>query len=125
MTESTLDKIHIRDLQVRCIIGIFPEERKEKQDVIINITLHADLHNACKTDDIDDTLDYKHVKKQILKLVEQSECRLVEHLADLIAKACLRAKKVMRVEVTVDKPNALRFARSVAVEIIREHRDYE
>jgi len=45
-TGEHLDKIHIRDLLQRCIIGIYDEERREKQDVVINITLHADLRKA-------------------------------------------------------------------------------
>ena len=125
MAEKTLDRIHIRDLQLRCIIGIFPEERREKQDVIINITLYADLQSACQTDDIDDTVDYKKIKKNVLKLVENSECNLVERLAESIAEVCLQDDKVERVKVAVDKPNALRFARSVAIEIVRERQSNE
>ena len=45
-----LDRIHVRDLMVRCIIGINPEERVNRQDVTINLTLWADLRNSGKTD---------------------------------------------------------------------------
>ena len=58
---SPLDQIFLRDLLVRCIVGIFPEERREKQDVILNITLFADLRRACCSDAIQDTVDYKTV----------------------------------------------------------------
>jgi len=115
-----LDRIYIRDLGVRCIVGIFPDERREKQDIIINIVLHADLREACRTDDIAATVDYKAVKKRVLALVEQSSFLLVERLAQAIADACLEDARVQRVEVTVDKPGALRFARSAAVSITRD-----
>ena len=59
-----LDKIYIRDLQIRCIIGINKEERHEKQDVLINITLYTDLSIAGTTDSIEDTVDYKSIKKK-------------------------------------------------------------
>ncbi len=119
MDDAHLDKIHIRDLQVRCIVGIYPEERAAKQDVLINITLHADYRAACESDDIADTVDYKKVKKQIFEMVERSEFFLVERLAEEIARLCLAHGGVARADVTVDKPGALRFAKSVAVEISR------
>lgn len=115
-----LDRIHIRDLQARCIIGIYPEERENKQDVIVNVTLHTDLSRASASDRIEDTVDYKKIKKGILELVESSQYFLVERLAGRIAEECLQEPAVRRVDVTVDKPGALRFARSVAIELTRE-----
>jgi len=119
------DRIYIRDLASRCIIGIYDEERREKQDIIINITLYADLRRACESDDVKDTVDYKVLKKKVIALVEQSSCRLIEHLAEQIAQICLADARVMRATVCVDKPAALRFARSVAVEINRDRRGRE
>lgn len=125
MAEKTLDVIHIRDLQLRCIVGIYPDERREKQDVVISVDLYADLSKACETDDIADTVDYKSIKKRVVKMVEDSECLLVERLAQRVADLCLEAPLVQRVHVSVDKPGALRFARSAAVEITRAKPSYE
>jgi len=113
------DKIHIRDLQVRCIIGIEPEERREKQDILINIVIYTDCRIPGKTDNINDALDYKKVKKTILESIENSSFYLIEKLAEEIATICLSFEKVKGVTVTIDKPGVLRFARSVAVEITR------
>ena len=118
-----LDKIYIRDLYLRCIIGINEEEKHEKQDVLINITMYTDLKTAGKTDNIADTVDYKAIKKSIIAMVEKSSCFLVEHLADRVAQICLDDKRIQRAVITVDKPGALRFARSVAVEITRDQRN--
>ena len=120
MSEHELDRIYIRDLTVRCIVGINEEERVNKQDVIINVTLSADLRKPGVTDRLEDTIDYKALKKRILKLVEGSSYFLIERLAQAIAGACLEEAPVQRVQVTIDKPGALRFARSVAVEITRD-----
>ena len=113
------DRIFIRYLALRCIIGIFPEERREKQDIIINVVLEADLAPAAASDQLADTVDYKALKKTILALVDTSAFNLIEALADRIAQLALKDKRVRRATVTVDKPGALRFARSVAVEISR------
>ena len=114
-----LDQILIRDLQFRCIVGIGPEERRDKQDIIAQITLDADLRKACKTDAIDDTIDYKALKKDILHMAENSRFSLIEALAESIADICLSRDRVARVEVMVEKPGALRFARTAAVRIVR------
>jgi len=122
-TDARLDLIHIRDLNLRCILGIYPEERRDKQDIVVNIVLYADLRAAALSDCIEDTVDYKGVKKRVVALVENSSSFLVEHLAQLVADACLEDAKVQGVRVTIDKPGALRFARSVAVEIFRKRAD--
>ncbi len=118
------DKIHIRDLAIRCIIGVNQEERTEKQDVIINVILYIDTRKAGQTDDLEDSVDYKKVKKTILSLVENSDFLLIERLAEEIAKVCLDDSKVQKVNVTVDKLGALRYTRSVAVEIVRTRESY-
>lgn len=113
------DRIHVRDLNLRCIIGIYPEERKDRQDVVVNLVLEGDFSRAARTDAIEDTANYKTITKRIIQLVENSEFFLVETLAERIAEVCLADPRVDRATVTLDKPGALRFARSVAVEITR------
>jgi dihydroneopterin aldolase/D-erythro-7,8-dihydroneopterin triphosphate epimerase len=114
-----MDRIYIRDLALRCIIGLYPEEREKKQDVIINITLETDLRAAGNSDELSDTVDYKTIKLNILDFVENSSFQLIEALANGIAGICLGDSRVQRVTVAIDKPGALRFCKSVAVEITR------
>ncbi len=119
MAEGPLDEIHVRDLKFRCIIGVNPQERREKQDVVVNLTLYGDLRRAGRTDRIEDTVDYKTIKKQVLAMGERSQCFLVERLAEQVAEICLAQAGVRRVKVLVEKPSALRFARTVGVQIVR------
>jgi D-erythro-7,8-dihydroneopterin triphosphate epimerase len=116
---TRVDKILIRDLLVRCILGINDEERRNQQDVLINIALSADLRPSSVHDRLDEALDYRAIKKRVLAAVEQSHFFLLEALAEHVASICLESPRVCQVQVTVDKPGALRFARSVAVEITR------
>ncbi|HUZ17041.1 MAG TPA: dihydroneopterin aldolase [Spirochaetia bacterium] len=115
-----LDRISIHDLLLRCIVGINPEERRNRQDVVINISLFADLQAPCASDNIDDTINYKSIKEGVVSLVEGSSFFLVERLAEEIARSCLSHSLVRAVRVGVEKPGALRFARSVGIEIYRE-----
>ena len=117
------DRILISDLSIRCIIGVNDDERREKQDVLINLAISADLNKAGRSDRFEDAVDYRAIKKEIVKMVENSDYHLVEALAEAIADLCLKFQGVLQVRVRVDKPAALRFARSVGVEITRNRKD--
>ena len=114
------DQICIRDLFLRTIIGINDEERRNLQDVLINITLLADTRAAGLSDDIGDAVNYRTLAKRIIHMVEGSRFYLVERLAEEIAALCLLDPRVERATVRVEKPGALRFARSVGIEIERD-----
>ncbi len=114
------DKIHVRDLVIECIIGINPEERVTPQQVAINVSMECDLSRGAAADRIEDTVDYKVINKRIIALVRDSKFQLIETMAEKIAETCLENPDVRSVSVTVDKPGALRHARSVAVEITRK-----
>lgn len=118
------DRIEIHDLLVRCIVGINPEERVKKQDVIINLTLFADLRQAGRSDDIDDAINYKTLTKRVLDHVEESEYFLVEKMAHKIAEIAVQEFGIERAIVSVEKPGALRFARSVGVVVERTPADF-
>ena len=118
------DRIHITDLMLRTIIGVNDWERVERQDVLLNITLFGDLHAAGENDQIEDTINYRTVTKQIIQHVEKSQRFTVEALAADVARICLQAEGVTRVWVRIEKPGALRFARSVGVEIERTAGDF-
>ncbi len=117
-----MDRILIKDLLARCILGISAEERREKQDVLISVALSLDLAPAGRSDRVEDGVNYRPIKKRILAVAESSQYHLVEALAERIAAECLEEPRVQEVEVAVEKPSALRFARSVAVEIVRRRK---
>lgn len=119
------DQVVIRDLLLRTIIGINKEERRKRQDVLINITLHADTRPAGASDDIEDAVNYRTIAKRVIRRVEESSFYLVEKMAAEIAAVCLEDPRVEAVDVRVEKPGALRFARSVGVEIRRTRHEME
>lgn len=118
------DRIEIKDLLLRAIIGINDWEREKTQDILLNITLYADLKRAGRSDAVADSVNYRNVTKKVIGLVENSSRYTVEALAADVAQLCLQEPGVKRVRVRVDKPGALRFARSVGVEIEREAGDF-
>jgi D-erythro-7,8-dihydroneopterin triphosphate epimerase len=118
-----MDQINIKDLHLRTVIGINEEERRDRQDVLINIVMDVDVRRAGESDDIDDAVNYRTITKRIIQLVENSQFYLVEKMAAEIAAICLSDPRVDHARVTVEKPRALRFARSVGVTIERGRDD--
>ncbi len=117
-----MDRIIINDLLVRVVIGVDEDERKDRQDVVINLSLGLDLAAAGASDRLEDSVDYRALKKKILRLAESSQFHLVESLAQAVAALCLEDPAIQEAQVRVEKPGALRFARSVGVEITRRRK---
>jgi len=110
----------IRGLEVNCIIGTRPTERKRKQQVLVDIVLGCDLQPAGRTDNLSDTVNYKSLSKSVVDMASRSRFFLIEKLADKIARLCLKIKRVKKVTVTVEKPHALNCAGCAAVTISRK-----
>lgn len=119
------DKIIVRDLLVRGIIGINDWERETPQDIRINLEIFLDARAAGRSDDLADALNYRTLTKKIIAYVERSNHFLVEALAHEIARLCVHGHGADRVVVRVEKPGALRFAISVGVEVERRAEDFE
>jgi dihydroneopterin aldolase/D-erythro-7,8-dihydroneopterin triphosphate epimerase len=121
-----LDRIYIKDLVVLGIIGINPDERVTPQDVLVNATLWADTRPAAGSDAIDDAVNYRTVTKSIIAHIESGEPMLVERLVAELAAIALRSdERIQQVELTVEKPGALRHARSVGITVRRTREDID
>lgn len=119
-----MDKIIIRDLVARGIIGLNDWEREKPQEMRINITLEVDLHQAGLSDNIADSVSYRTIAKKAMAHAESAGRLTVEALAADIARLCLEDGRVQKVQVRVEKPGAVRFAASVGVEIERTREDF-
>lgn len=119
------DKILIKNLLLRGIIGLNDWERENEQDILINLTVFTDLSRAGESDEMSDSLNYRTLTKAVIDYVESSRHYLVEALAAAIARIAVVDHDAQRVVVRVEKPGALRFAASVGVEIDRERADFD
>lgn len=117
------DLTFIKDLRVRARIGVTEDERRDLQDVVVNVEFRSDQWKAAESDDVADAVDYRALNKRILAFVGTGEMRLVETLAQGVARLCLQDARIDAVRVRVEKPGALRFADSVGVEIERTRGD--
>jgi FolB domain-containing protein len=117
---TTVATIRIVDLALRTIIGFRNWERVHRQDVVVNVSMRVDVGRAVRTDRVEDTVDYKLVKDRIATLVEESSFSLLERLAHAILESVMSHAGVLAATVRVDKPGALRYAKSVSVELSAE-----
>lgn len=114
-----MDQILITDLLARGVIGITDRERARPQNIQINAVLFTDISRAAQTDDIADCVDYSKIAKKLLAHSEEAARHTVEALASDLAELCLEEPGVQGVRIRVEKPGAVRFSRSVGVEIER------
>lgn len=113
------DRIYLTNLKVEILIGINPEEKINKQCVLINAVLKTNCKKAAISDDIADAVDYSIIHDEIVEHANSTHYDLIETLAENVAKICLRPEAVFECTVKVDKPEALEYAESVAIEITR------
>ncbi len=114
-----MDIVFVRDLEVKTVIGVFDWERKIRQRLVFNIELGTDFGAAAKSDQLEDTLDYKAISHAIEEMAEASSYQLVEALVEAVAQMVIKDFGVRWLSITLDKPGAVSCAKSVGVKIER------
>lgn len=117
--KARLRHVFVKDLKVDALIGIYPEEKTTPQKIIVNIDLSVKEGDNPLSDDIKNVVSYEIVVKKVEEIVAAGHVGLAETLAERIAAACLRDKRVMAARVRIEKPNVIPNARSVGIEIER------
>ena len=100
------DAIALTGLRVRGFHGVFPEERRDGQDFVVDVVLSLDVRAAAAGDDLTQTVHYGELAERLAQVVEGEPVDLLETLATRLAEVCLAAGPVDSVEVTVHKPSA-------------------
>ncbi|MDR0308229.1 MAG: dihydroneopterin aldolase [Chitinispirillales bacterium] len=107
--------IEISGLKVKTVIGYNESERNRFQNVKIDISYETDITQSSQTDQIEDAVDYKTLKKNVMKAVQLSRFNLLEKLAAFVLETVLKHEGITDATVKVSKPGALRFADNVSV----------
>ena len=109
--------IRVKNLLIRTYIGFNPEELRNKQDVVINMSIKTDVSKAIETDEVDNSYNYKVITKKVIALVQEGKFKMLENLTQQVLDMIMQNPKVEWAKVEVDKPHALRFAESVSIEL--------
>lgn len=117
-----MDIVYVRGLEVKTVIGVYDWEREIKQPISVDLDMGTDIRKAASTDDHEHVLDYKIVCVRVAEFIEQSDLKLLEAMAEEIAKLVQTEFRVPWVRVKVSKPAAITGAKDVGVIIERGQR---
>ncbi len=116
------DTIFLEGLEVRTTIGVEAWEREEPQTLLVDLEMACDAAKAAATDDVRDALNYRTVAKSALAFGAAQGFHLVETFAERLAEHLIATSGVAWLRIRVAKPGAVRFSRTVGVELERGRR---
>jgi len=114
-----MDTIYIKGLRAQAVIGVYEWERHIRQTLVLDLALASDTVRAAASDDVADALDYAAISRRVLALVEASQYRLIESLANDVTRVVMREFGVAWLRVRVSKPGAVAEAEDVGVIVER------
>jgi dihydroneopterin aldolase len=114
-----IDVIAIESLQVDTVIGVYPREREIKQTLLVDLELYKDLSQSAGSDQLEHTLDYDQLSKDLAEFISKSSFKLIEALASGIADYVMTRFGVAGLRITVHKPGAIALAKNVSVTLQR------
>ncbi|MFQ5596789.1 MAG: dihydroneopterin aldolase [Nitrospiria bacterium] len=115
--------VTIKNLRLRTIVGVYEWEKKNVQEIRIHIRVTFDGTKAAESDDIQETIDYKKLRNQIISHVEGTDFNLVEKIASDVADIALGFPIADKAVVEVEKPGALRLTDSVSIVVEKTRSD--
>lgn len=112
--------ISIEDFKIECTVGIYPFEKKEKQNVFIDLSLVTDFSRCLKTDAIADTINYDEVVNICNDIANIKHTQLLEKLAyDIVKTLFSKFDSLKAIKIKIKKPKAIPLARYAAVELAK------
>ena len=116
------DKLIIKSASFLVNIGHTEEERKKKQRIFVDAELFLDTRKAGRTDNLEDTVNYVEVHKEMKTIIESRHHILIESLAEKISGKILERFSIHKINITIKKPQALaqQKVRYAAIEITRK-----
>ena len=106
MTAAASDRIEITGIEAYGRHGLLAAERRDGQQFTVDVVLDVDTAAAAAADDLSRTVDYADVAQRLHDVVTGEPVGLLETLAQRLADVCLTLEPVVRVRVTVHKPDA-------------------
>ena len=108
----------VKDLILKASVGIYPKEKIKKQKVRFNISITAQ-DNIKKKNDISEFVSYEDIIKTVKNVINKGHTPLIENLAHNLAEKCLINKKILKIEIMIEKLETFKETESVGIKIIR------
>ncbi len=117
--------VFIKDFIIEEIIGIHKHEKIKKQKIIFNITLEINQNSIPNEKDIKSIVDYEKITNKLESLTKSKKYNFLESLAEDSFKEIFDDKRINSVTIKIEKPEAIKNAGSVGIEIFKTRKDYE
>jgi len=117
--------VFIKDFIIEEIIGIHEHEKIKKQKIKFNIVMEVNPNTIPDEQDIKSIVDYEKITRKLENLVKTKKYNFLESLAEDSFKKIFEDKRINSVKIKIEKPEAIKNAKSVGVEVFKNRRDYE
>ncbi len=122
---SIIRTVFIKDFIIEEIIGIHEHEKIKKQKIKFNIILDVNKNSIPDEKDIKSIVDYEKITNKLENLTKTKKYNFLESLAEDSFKEIFEDKRINSVTVKIEKPDAIKNAESVGVEVFKTRKDYE
>ena len=117
--------VFIKDFIIQEIIGIHEHEKTKKQKIKFNIVVNVNQNTVPDEKDIKSIIDYEKITNKLENLVKNKKYNFLESLAEDSFKEIFEDKRINSVKIKIEKPDAIKNADSVGVEVFKSRNDYE
>jgi len=117
--------VFIKDFIIQEIIGIHEHEKTKKQKIKFNIVVNVNQNTVPDEKDIKSIVDYEKITNKLENLVKNKKYNFLESLAEDSFKEIFEDKRINSVKIKIEKPDAIKNADSVGVEVFKSRSDYE
>ena len=122
---STKRTVFIKDFIIKEIIGIHEHEKIKKQKIKFNIVLDVNQSSIPDEKNIKSIVDYEKITNKLENLTKSKKYNFLESLAEDSFKEIFEDKRINSVTIKIEKPEAIKNAKSVGVEVFKTRKDYE
>jgi len=123
--KSTRRTVFIKDFIIDEIIGFYKHEKIKKQKIKFNIVLDINQNSIPNEGNIKSIVDYEKITNKLKNLTKSKKYNFLESLAEDSFKEIFEDKRINSVTIKIEKPEAIKNAKSVGVEVFKSREDYE
>ncbi len=117
--------VFIKNFIIEEIIGIHEHEKTKKQKIKFNIILNISQSTIPNEKNIKSIVDYEKITNKLKNLAKNKKYNFLESLAEDSFKEIFEDKRINSVTIKIEKPQAIKNAESVGVEVFKTRKDYE
>ena len=122
---SVKRSVFIKDFIIQEIIGIHKHEKQKKQKIKFNIVIDVDQSTVPNEKEIKSIVDYEKITNKLENLVKNKKYNFLESLAEDSFVEIFEDKRINAATIKIEKPDAIKSAESVGVEVFKNRNDYE